>query len=97
MRRARSGDITAVWDEIVDRLIDLGEPVPASLTPMELARQTDDALLSLAVGYSATVYGGRQGLGSELDLLSAEGWISNRFDTGRRIRASMSTRSLLDR
>ena len=97
LHRARSGDITAVWDEIVDRLIDLGEPVPASLTPMELARRTDDALLSLAVGYSATVYGGRQGLGSELDLLSAEGWISNRFETGRRIRASMSTRSLLDR
>ena len=97
LRQARSGDITAVWDEIVDRLVDLGEPVPASLTPMELARQTDDALLSLAVGYSATVYGGRRGLGSELDLLSAEGWISNRYDTGRRIRASLSTRSLLDR
>ncbi len=97
LRRARNGDITAVWDEIVDRLVDLGEPVPSSLTPMELARSTDAALLSLAVGYSATVYGGREGLGSELDLLSAEGWLSQRYDTGRRIRASMSTRSLLDR
>lgn len=97
LRRARNGDITAVWDEIVDRLVDLGEPVPSSMTPLELARSTDQALLSLAVGYSATVYGGREGLGSELDLLTAESWISDKFDTGRRLRASISTRSLFDR
>lgn len=97
IKRARNGDITAVWDEIVDRLVDLGEPVPSSLTPMELARSTDEALLALAVEYSATVYGGRVGLGSELDLLTAEGWISHKYDTGRRLRASMSTRSLFDR
>jgi transglutaminase-like putative cysteine protease len=97
LSQARKGDITAVWDEIVDRLIDLREPVPASSTPMELARDTDQALLPLAVEYSATVYGGRVGTGSELDLLSAENWISTRFDTRRRLRASLSTRSLLDR
>ena len=97
LNRARKGDITAVWDEIVDRLIDLGEPVPASSTPMELARDIDQALMPLAVDYSATVYGGREGNASELDLLSAEGWISTRFDTRRRLRASLSTRSLLDR
>lgn len=97
LTRARSGDITAVWDEIVDRLIDLGEPVPDSLTPVEVARNTDDALMPLAIDYSAAIYGGREGRGSELDLLTAEGWIANRFDTRRRLRASLSTRSLLDR
>lgn len=97
LSRARKGDITAVWDEILDRLIDLGEPVPASSTPVELARDTDQALLPLAVDYSAVVYGGREGRASELSLLSAEGWISSRFDTRRRVRASLSIRSLLDR
>lgn len=97
LRRARAGDITAVWDEIVDRLIDLGEPVPASSTPMELARSTDESLLPLAVSYSSVIYGGREGQATELDFLSAERWISTKFETGRRVRASLSTRSLVDR
>ncbi len=97
LKKARAGDITAVWDEIVDRLIDLGEPVPASMTPLELARGTDDYLLALAVSYSAAVYGGRVGGASELDLLTLEEWLVKRYDTGRRLRAALSTRSLLDR
>lgn len=97
LTRARNGDITAVWDEIVDRLVDLGEPIPPSLTPMELARSTDEALLPLAVGYSAAVYGGRESQGTELQLLSAEGWLTSKYDTGRRLRASLRPRSLLDR
>lgn len=97
LKKARAGDITAVWDEIVDRLVDLGEPVPASMTPLELARETDDSLLALAVSYSAAVYGGRVGDASELDLLTLEEWLTKRYDTGRRLRAALSTRSLLDR
>ena len=30
IRRIKEGDITAVWDEMVDRLADLGQPVPGS-------------------------------------------------------------------
>lgn len=96
LRKAREGDIAAVWDEIVDRLVDLGEPVPSSMTPMELARMTDDALLPLAVHYSAAIYGGRLGEGSEMDLLSIEGWLVRRYETGQRMRAAMSIKSLLD-
>lgn len=96
LSRARKGDITAVWGEIVDRLIDLGESVPSSLTPIEVAQTIDRALLPLAVQYSEAVYGGREGTGSELGLLSAEGWIASQFDASRRFRASLSTRSLLD-
>ena len=51
------GDITAAWDEIVDRLADLGSPVPSHQTPLEFARATDRSLVPLASSYSATVYG----------------------------------------
>lgn len=93
----RSGDITAAWDEIVDRLNDLGDPVPASKTPIEFARETDPALLALAVTYSAAVYGGRQGRGRETDLYDVEGWLIGKYDGMARTRASMSPRSLLRR
>ena len=97
LRRVRDGDITAAWDEIVDRLVDLGEEIPDSLTPIELARTTHDALLSLAVDYSAAIYGGRHASSTELDLLSAEHWIASSFDTRKRVLASLNARSLLDR
>lgn len=97
LSRLRNGDITAAWEEIVDRLTDLGEPVPSTNTPMEVARATDTALLSLAVGYSSAVYGGRSGVGRESDLLDLEGWLHTRYDGGRRFLALMSLRSLTGR
>ncbi len=95
LTRLRSGDVTAAWDEILDRLTDLGEPVPAVKTPMEAAREIDTALLSLAVGYSAAVYGGRNGSGKESDLLDVEGWLHTRYDGNRRLVALVSPRSLM--
>jgi transglutaminase-like putative cysteine protease len=95
MHRLRRGDITAAWEEIVDRLTDLGVAVPAAKTPMELARETDVALLSLAVGYSAAVYGGRAGTGKESDLIEVEGWLHTNYESGRRMRARLSPRSLI--
>jgi transglutaminase-like putative cysteine protease len=97
LARLRRGDITAAWEEIVDRLTDLGEPVPPAKTPMELARDIDIALLSLAVGYSAAVYGGRTGNGKESDLLDVEGWLHTRYQGGQRIRARINPRSLRGR
>jgi transglutaminase-like putative cysteine protease len=93
--RLRNGDITAAWDEIVDRLTDLGMHVPASLTPVELARTTDKALLPLAYSYSATVYGGRSGQGQESDLVLVEWRLNEAYSGSQRARASLSLRSLL--
>lgn len=95
MSRLRTGDITAAWEEIVDRLIDLGDPMPPAKTPMEVARETDNALVSLAVAYSSAIYGGRTGLGKESDLIDIEGWLITRYDGGRRLLAAFSPRSLL--
>ena len=95
LERVRSGDVTAAWDEIVDRLADLGEPVSDTMTPLEVARSRDIALLPLAVSYGASIYGGREGTARESDLFGAELWIDNHYDAGRRARAAMSFSSLL--
>lgn len=97
LARIREGDITAAWDEIVDRLTDLGEPVPESMTPIELAWTTDDALLPLAKSYAATVYGGRIGQARDSDLYGVEWWIDRTYDAPRRARAAMSLRSIFRR
>ncbi|MEE8407456.1 MAG: hypothetical protein V3S32_09940, partial [Acidimicrobiia bacterium] len=97
LKTIRNGDITAAWDEIVDQLTDLGETVHPSKTPMEFATETDPALLSLAVSYSAAIYGGRTGEAKESDLLEVEGWILRRYDGVTRAKAAISTRSLIGR
>ncbi len=57
MRRLRSGDITAAWEEIVAQLTDFGRSPQPSLTPDELARMTDPAMEPLAMVYGRAVYG----------------------------------------
>jgi hypothetical protein len=93
LSRVRNGDITAAWDEIVDRLTDLGVEISASLTPVELAGSTDHALLPLAHSYSSTVYGGRTGQANETDLVSVEWWIERTFVGSERARAALSFKS----
>lgn len=95
--KVRNGDITAAWDEIVDRLTDLGVDVPASMTPVEVARSTDNALLSLAHSYSATVYGGHTGQAKETDLVDVEWWIDRTYEGRQRTRAAFSLRSVVRR
>lgn len=97
LARVRSGDITAAWDEIVDRLTDLGVDVEKSMTPVEVARSTNHSLLPLAHSYSATVYGGRTGQATETDLVDVEWWIDRTYEGKQRTRAAFSLRSLLRR
>jgi transglutaminase-like putative cysteine protease len=97
LARLRMGDITAAWDEIIDRLADLGQPIPAFQTPLEFAGSTDPTLIPLADHYSAAIYGGRSGMGIESDLLVAEDWLRRRYEGGQRARAAFNPRSLFDR
>ncbi|HZD22768.1 MAG TPA: transglutaminase-like domain-containing protein, partial [Acidimicrobiia bacterium] len=91
------GDVTAAWDEIVDRLDDLGDPMQSSLTPIEVARARDPALMPLATSYAAAIYGGREGRARESDFFSAELWLDQSYDARRRARAALSVRSLFRR
>ena len=97
MKRLSEGDITAAWDEIVDRLADLRSPVPANQTPLEFARATDRSLVPLASSYSAAIYGGRNGHGDVSDLDQVERWIKLRYESGERTMAAFNPKSLLDR
>ena len=97
IRRAREGDITAVWDEIVDRLSDLGDGPPAHQTPIEFASSTDPQLVPLARAYSATLYGGRAVAGTMGHLRTAEQWLESTYDRRRRTRATFRLRSLKGR
>jgi hypothetical protein len=97
LRRLADGDITAAWDEIVDRLTDLRFPVPSHQTPLEFARGTDRSLVPLASSYSAAVYGSRNGLGQVSDLTQVESWIKLRYEGGERTMAAFNPRSLLNR
>jgi transglutaminase-like putative cysteine protease len=94
MGRLREGDITAAWEEIVDRLDDLGTPVPAHQTPLEFATATDRSLIPLARTYSAAVYGDINGLAREEDLESVERWLRMRYEGGKRTRAAFNPKSL---
>lgn len=97
LQRVREGDVTAAWDEIIDRLEDLGDPISSSLTPIEVARGRNLALMPLATSYAAAVYGGRQGLARESDFFSAELWIDQNYDASAKARGAMSVRSLIRR
>jgi len=97
IKRLHEGDITAAWDEIVDRLADLGTPVPSHQTPLEFAYATDRSLVPLASSYSATVYGDRQGLGHVSDLTHVETWIRRNFEGRDRALASLNPKSLVAR
>lgn len=97
LQRIEDGDITAAWDEIIDRLSDLGEPVAENLTPLEFARANGTALIPLANGYSAAIYGGKKAELGESDLVEIEWWLQNHYDTGQRIRGALNPRSLIKR
>ncbi len=98
-RRARlsDGDVTAAWEEIVDRLADLGEPIPEHETPIEFASRTDSRLLPLARSYSAAIYGGRNGYGAASDLDVVDRWIKQSYEETERAVAAFSLKSLTRR
>jgi hypothetical protein len=56
LRHAADGDVAAAWDEIVDRLTDLGDGPLWSDTPLEFAAGRT-GLATLAEAYNRSVYG----------------------------------------
>ncbi len=57
LRRLAAGDVTAAWEEIIDRLRDLGVEVRSDRTPLEMADDHGSELRPLAEVYSAAAYG----------------------------------------
>jgi len=57
MRRLASGDITAAWRDISDRLDDLDVRPATAETPLEVAARVDEAMVPLAGVYGHAFYG----------------------------------------
>ncbi len=101
LARLRRGDISAAWREIVARLTDLGEDVRPSMTPLEVAGETDRALVPLAAVYTESVYGPGGSVGeartrAAADSFSAtEASFSMKYSPARRLAAVYRLRSLL--
>lgn len=90
-KRLASGDITAAWEDIVDRLTDLRAPVDPASTPREAAAGIDEAFIPLAETYDRAVYGG---VGSDTLVrdatdarLRAEQHLTTRYSSIERLRA----------
>jgi hypothetical protein len=98
-RRLASGDITAAWREIVDRLADLGEDLGRATTPLEFATAIDPTLQSLAGVYTEATYGpetpgNARVLVAERSLETAEEGLARRYTRGRRMLAAYRLESL---
>lgn len=72
MSRLRDGDVSAAWDEIVDRLGDVGAHVPGSATPLEVATSTTDKMVPLAVAYGERIYGPEEMVHPSASITKAE-------------------------
>ncbi len=94
LTRIRSGDVTAAWEEIIDRLRDLGERVETSQTPLEIAHSTHVDFVPLASMYSAAAYGGYPRGDGRVAFAAAEDRIEHRYQRSHRALAWMMPTSL---
>jgi transglutaminase-like putative cysteine protease len=90
----RTGNIDAAWDEIVDRLRDLGEVVSTSDTPIEIAVGHHADLVPLATLYTASTYGGKPRGDSRAAFTQADTRLSRRYDRWQRVLAAVRPDSL---
>lgn len=83
LQRIRQGDVEAAWQEIVDRLTDLGNDPDPSETPLEIARHESADLLPLARLYSASAYGRQSRVQCIDEFGRAEDALRRRYDKRR--------------
>jgi hypothetical protein len=94
LARLRDGEIEAGWAELIDRLHDLGQPLGWWLTPSEVARSVDPAILPLAARLGASIYGGHQ-VGDGLTAYrQAETALRQRYSGLKWLRSWFQPRSL---
>lgn len=94
LARLREGDIEAGWAELIDRLHDLGRPLGWWLTPSEVAREVDPAILGLAARLGASVYGGHKVEDGLMAYREAETAVRRRYSGWRWFGSWIHPRSL---
>lgn len=93
-RHAAGGDMTAVWAEITDRLVDLGDGPMAHQTPIEFAAGLSPRLAPMAHAYASALYGERRIANAASHLHVAEAWLEDAYDRRQRTLAAFNPRSL---
>lgn len=102
LARLRRGDVAAAWDDITDRLADLGNPVSPSATAMETAGAYDDAFAPLAVTFDESLYGERESTTAVIDRAEeahaeALHYVAGRYSTTERTIAAFRPTRMLDK
>jgi len=103
IRRLRSGDISAAWEEIVARLEDFGSPPHSADTPTEAAAKVDAVMAPLAIAYSRSLYGPSSPASDELvrtatiSMEQTTNSIVARHSLWERMRAGYRIKSLMPR
>lgn len=88
-RRLARGDITAAWEDITDRLSDLGERLDPAATPLETAVGLDEAFVPLARSYGDSLYGEKTATAAVIEKatdahLRAEQHLTTRYSRAQR-------------
>ncbi len=99
LARARDGDVTAAWEEIVDRLRDLDRPISTAMTPDEIVAATGPELAPLAAAHARSTWGDRPPGPAETEraltaLGSTEMQLRRTTPRMRRVMAAWRPRSL---
>jgi transglutaminase-like putative cysteine protease len=103
LARLDVGDVAAGWQEIVDRLADLGDGPAPWATPAEIAGGVDPAMSPLAEVYGESVYGGVATLAPErvaaarTAFADTEAALRSRYSAGMRALARYRLTSLRPR
>lgn len=92
-KRLSDGDISAAWEDIVDRLVDLNEPIDPAATPLEAAEAIDAAFVPLAATYSRSLYGDEEQAAALVTIATedhdrAQSHLTTRYSRGERIVAT---------
>jgi transglutaminase-like putative cysteine protease len=100
LARLKQGDIAAAWEDITDRLADLGDPVPSSATPLETAKSIDASFLPLAHTYGETLYGERESTTAVIERATtahtqALHYVAVRYTTPQRVIAAFRPTGLI--
>ena len=90
--RLSKGDISAAWEDITERLSDLGEIVDPAATPLEMADSIDEAFVPLARTYGDALYGEKESSTAVIDRATdahtrAEQHLTTRYSRTQRLRA----------
>jgi transglutaminase-like putative cysteine protease len=99
----KQGNISAAWEELIDRLDDLKKAPSPAFTPIEVADSVHRSMVPLAVGVTQERFGRSDRLDGEVvanatrSFIETESYLKTIHPVGNRLRAQMGLRSLIRR